>query len=246
MKKLGINYLSLFLLLLVSTKAYQQSVNRKDNIKNLTGRYQTVDGLLFFIKSDSSFCILKGHHIAFDAAFGGCDTIAKGKWAFFSKSLLKLSDDINYKNVKFSIIEENRLSDDSVYFKVDLAKDNDFFNGRFKYEVTILGKIDFIESISSVIILPKKKVFYNSNSFYHLGLVIQDLYPLGCRLNGKCYQKIFFNVFEDQKLNTKANYFTIKLANFNDCFVERANVENEFVVMTKNKVQWRDIEFIKN
>ena len=189
--------------------------------------------------------MLKGHNKAFDAAILGCDTISKGTWAFFSESVLKLSNDKDFQNVRFNISEENRLSGDSIYLKIDLPKDDAFFDGRFKYQITVMGKIDLLDSASPIIILPKKKIFENGNLYYHLGLTIQDLSPLNCKLDGRCYQRIYFNIFEDYKLNTKSNYFTIKLTDFNDCYVERADIDNQLVFTTNNKIHWQDVDFVR-
>ncbi len=142
-------------------------------------------------------------------------------------------------------MEENKSSADSVYFNVEIPKDDAFFKGKFKYQITLLGQIDFIESIKPVIVLSKNKIFNKSNLYYYLGLTIQDISPSNCNLNGTCYQRIYFKVFEEQKLNIKFNYFTIHLINFNDCYVEHADVDNQHVFINVNKIYWQNIEFIE-
>ena len=231
--------------LLISIKGYPQTTDRNTNIKDPVGQYKSDNGVQFFIRKDSSFYMLKGHNKAFDAAIPGCDTISKGTWRFFSESVLKLSNDKAFQKVRFNISEENRLSGDSIYLKIDLPKDDAFFDGRFKYQITVMGKIDFLDSTSPIIVLPKKKIFENGNLYYHLGLTIQDLSPLNCKLNGRCYQRIYFNIFEDYKLNTKSNYFTIKLTDFNDCYVERADVDNQLLFIADNKMHWQDVDFVR-
>ncbi len=245
MKKISIHFLLFLSSLLFSIKAYPQTTDRNNNIKDPVGQYKSDNGVQFFIRKDSSFYMLKGHNKAFDAAIPGCDTISKGTWHFFSESVLKLSDDKAFQNVRFNISEENRLSGDSIYLKIDLPKDDAFFDGRFKYQITVMGKIDFLDSTSPIIILPKKKIFENGNLYYHLGLTIQDLSPLNCKLNGRCYQRIYFNIFEDYKLSTKSNYFTIKLTDFNDCYVERADVDNQLLFIANNKIHWQDVDFVR-
>jgi len=244
MKKISIHFLLFLSSLLISIKTYPQTTDR-NYIKDPVGQYKSNNGVQFFIKKDSSFYMLKEHNKAFDAVIPGCDTISKGTWHFFSESVLKLSNDKAFQKVRFNISEENRSSGDSIYLKIELPKDDAFFNGRFKYQITVMGKIDFLNSTSPIIILPKKKVFDNGNLYYHLGVTIQDLSPLNCKLNGRCYQRIYFNIFEDYKLSTKSNYFTIKLTDFNDCYVERADVDNQLLFIDNNKIHWQDIDFVR-
>lgn len=244
MKKISIYSLLFFSSLLISIQSFSQTIDR-NNTKDPIGQYKSPNGLDFFINRDSTFYMLKRQSKAFDAAIPGCDTIAKGTWHFCSESLLKLSNDAAFQNVRFDILEENRLSEDSIYFKIDLPKDEAFYDGKFKFQITVMGKIDVVDSTSPMIILSKKKIFQKGDLYYHLSLTIQDLSPLNCKLNGRCYQRIYFNIFEDYKLNAKSNYFTIKLKDFNDCYVERADVDDQLVLLINNKVHWQDIEFLK-
>ncbi|WP_462266184.1 hypothetical protein [Mucilaginibacter sp.] len=245
MKKINNHLLLILSIVFMSLEGNAQTMNKTYNIKDVIGRYQSKDGLQFVIKNDSSFYILKRHNKAFDAVSPSCDTMAKGTWHPFSGFALKLSNDKSFGSILSNVSQETKGSKDSIYIKIDLPKDDAFASGRFKYQITVAGKIDFLESISATIALEKKKLFESGDLYYNLGLTIQDLSPLNCKLNGKCYQRIYFNVFEDYKLNTTSNYFTIKLPQFNDCFVERADVDNQLLVIDKNKVHWQDVDFLK-
>lgn len=237
--------LLVLLLSLISNKVYQQTIEQKNNLNGLTGQYKSPNGLQFFVNVDGSFYILKRHNKTFDAVLPGCDTIAKGEWKLFRESIIRLSNYDSYKEVKFQVTQEKRLSGDTVYLKFDLPKDDAFFDGKFRYQVTVMGKIDFLETTNSILTIPKKKIFDDGNLYYHLGLTIQDLSPLNCERNGKCNQRIYFNIFNDYTLKTTANFFTVKLNGFNDCYVERTDVDNEYVYFTKNVLHWRNIDFIK-
>lgn len=242
MKKIHIFFLFLFSSL-ISVSLYAQTKNEKLTVP--LGEYRASNGVKFFVKADGSFYILKGRNKAFDAVLPGCDTIAKGMWNIFSKSILRLSNDSSFRRTRFNVMQEARLSKDSIYIVIDLPKDETFSDGRFRYQVTLMPKIDFLESTNHIIIIPKKKLYENDNLYYHLGLTIQDLAPLNCKLNGKCYQRIFFTIFDDYRLSTKWNYFTVKLPSFNDCYVEQADVDNQLVFVSDNKVYWQDVEFSK-
>jgi hypothetical protein len=245
MKRISILFLLFFLSSLYYLRTYSQTTARHYNLKSFVGQYKSSDGSQFIIRKDGSFFILKGHNKFFDAAIAGCDTISKGYWHFFSESAIKLANDKNFRTVKFTELEENKFSKDSIYLKIELPKDDAFFDGRFKYQIIIMGRIDFLESTKSMIAIPKKKVFENGDLYYHLGLMIQDLSPLNCKLNGKCYQRIYFNIIDDYGLNTKSNYFTIRLTDFNNCYVECADVDNQLVFITDSRIHWQDIDFTR-
>ncbi len=245
MKKIRTYFILFLSCFLFSAKAYPQIAKRSKNFNTVVGQYKSANDLQFFINIDSSFYILKGHSKAFDAALPNCDTISKGTWHLFSKTALRLANDKSYQSILFNISEESRMSEDSIYIKIDLPKDATFSVGRFKYQITMIEEADLLDSSNPIIILPKKKLLENGNVYYHLGLTIQDVSPLNCNLTGRCYQRIFFNVFENHKLNAKSNYFTIKLINFNDCYVERADVDNQLVFASKNKIHWQDVNFVR-
>jgi hypothetical protein len=243
MKKINLHFLLFLSSFLISTQGYAQTTDK--NFNNAIGQYKSEDGLQLVIRNDTSFYILKNHNKAFDAVIPGCDTVTKGTWHVFSETALKLSNGEAFQSVRFDVLQENRLSTDSIYVKIELPKDDAFSPNRFRYQITVAGKIDFFESILPLITFSKKALFENGNLYYHLGLTVQDISPLNCKLNGKCYQRIYFNIFDDYKLNTTSNYFTIKLPDFNDCFVEHADVENELLFIDKNKVHWQDVDFVR-
>jgi hypothetical protein len=76
-------------------------------------------------------------------------------------------------------------------------------------------------------------------------MAIKDNYP-NCEIGKKSYQRIYFNVFENLNKRLSSNYFTITLLNFNECFVERMDLDNDLIYFnSKNSILWRGKEYKK-
>ena len=232
-------------LLLLSAKAYQQNVIGKENLKSIVGDYRSAQGYELLKLDRSSFHLVKLKNKLFDVALPNCDTIARGKWHFFKPGILKLNNDTAFEKIDFSVSQATKFSQDSVYIKILLPAEVAFFDGRFRYDLALIGKINFIDSNSNLIAFAKEKVFFSNNLYYHIGLTIQDLDPLNCTLNGKCFQRIYFKIFDDFELDSKLNYFTITINNFNECYVERMDVDDELLIVDKNNIYWRGMVYRK-
>jgi hypothetical protein len=133
--------------------------------------------------------------------------------------------------------KKKKLSDDSIYFQIILPKDDAFSANRFRYYLNGFAGMIYIKSDSSFIKVPKQKglKFESTN----LNFLIQDLSPKNCIEEQKCYQRIYFRIFNNIAINNNSNYFTITLPDFNECYVERMDVENDFVYFDgMNNIFW--------
>ncbi len=85
--------------------------------------------------------------------------------------------------------------------------------------------------------LPKKKVSLSAT--YDFSLIIKDAYPATCWAGHKCFQRIYFKVFNKFEFDRVSNFFTITLYNFDECFVERMDVDNDFILVDGGEIRWR-------
>ncbi|MEO8415637.1 MAG: hypothetical protein ABI472_18385 [Ginsengibacter sp.] len=170
------------------------------------------------------------------------DTIAKGNFKILTKNVISLCNDKNFHKISFDFKQEKKLSDDSIYFQVILPIDDAFSANRFRYHLNGFAGMIYIKSESSFNKVPKQKgVKYESTV---LNFLIQDLTPENCIEEEKCYQRIYFRIFYNLTINNNSNYFTITLPDFNECYVERMDVENDFVFFDgKNSIFWHGNEY---
>lgn len=70
-------------------------------------------------------------------------------------------------------------------------------------------------------------------------LTIKNIAP-NCDFGTKCYQRIYFNIFEGYRpKNSNSNFFTITLKNFNQCFYEAMDIDGELIGIEGEKLFWR-------
>ena len=165
------------------------------------------------------------------------DTIAKGNWVSAKEDVLRLTNDSDFEKIDFDIKQEKKFSNDSIYVQILLPHDDAFFEGRFEYELYFLYGTGTYEINKNMFALPKKKV--SASAANNFSLIIKDEYPATCWPGQKCYQRIFFKVFDNFEFDHISNYFTITLDNFNECFVERMDVGNDFILIDGNDIYWR-------
>lgn len=179
-----------------------------------------------------------------DAFVAECtDTLAKGKWELLNNNVLLLKNSLDYNQILFDIKQVKKYSDDSVYIKIEVPSDNAFFKGRFEFYFFFFNGIGSYQSSNEYIVLPKDKVARGSTCDF--SLTIKDGYPK-CDVGKKCYQRIYFSVFEGLRKEVSLNYFVITLPNFTECFVEQMDVNNDLLYYnSKNTIFWRGKEFKK-
>jgi hypothetical protein len=213
---------------------------------SISGVYKFGNEFFYLNIHSKSFYIKRGNVTKVqDAVIPVCyDTIAKGNFKILTKNLISLSNDKNFHKISFNLTQEKKLSDDSIYFQIVLPKDDAFSANRFRYYLNGFAGMIYIKSDSPFIKVTKQKglKFKSTN----LNFLIQDLSPKNCIEEEKCYQRIYFRIFNNLPVNNNSNYFTITLPGFNECYVERMDVENDFVFFNeKNSIFWHGKEYKK-
>lgn len=171
------------------------------------------------------------------------DTIAKGEWELFKKNFLVLKNSLDYNHIFFDIKQVKNFSDDSVYIKIELPIDDAFFKGRFEFDFFFFNGMGNYQTTSDYIVLPKSKVA--RGNICDFSLSIKDEYP-NCDAGKKCYQRIYFKIFESLRKEISLNCLVITLPNFNECFVERMDMDNDLIYINgKNSILWRGKEYKK-
>ena len=223
-------------------KGYSSDSTAVQSLKGIGGIYKAGKETLY-INSKNGFYLMRAMPKLQDVAIPLCyDTIAKGIFQKISNNVFKLTNDKAFQRVYFSYNQKKAFSEDTIYVQILLPKDDAFIPGRFNYLLRF-GCSGSFNSNENLIKIPKNKIFdceHNS-----LGLVIQDLNPY-CNEEQKCYQRIYFRIFDLLSINHSSNFFTVVLHNFNECYVERMDVENDIIYFDdKNCLQWRGKEFKK-
>lgn len=175
-----------------------------------------------------------------DVVVPECDSvIAKGNWQLMKHGIgvAKLTNDSGFFRVAFQIRQEKLLSDDTIYIKVILPHDDAFFEGRFAYRLFFWNGAGNYVSEKSIIAIPRERVTSNGKRL-NFSLYISDREP-NCGEGRKCYHRLSFRVFDDFDADSDANCFTVTLPGFNKCFVDRLDVENDFIYIDGNSIYWR-------
>ena len=211
--------------------------------KGIDGEYKCGMETLFFNSKNGSFFLKRSLPKAEDVAIPICyDTIAKGGFKFLAGNTVLLSNDKNFSNVGFDLKQEKGLSDDTVYIKVVLPQDDAFFPGRFRFLFNFECAVRQMKSDTSLIKIPRTTL--NICRSYVLSFTIQDLTPQWTIEEEKTYQRFFFKIFDRAHIDKSDNYFTVSLFNFNECYVERMDVENDLVYFDgKDTIIWRGKEY---
>ena len=232
------NYVILIGLFFIFSKAScTDSTNLKRENKVIGVYKSNNERELLFIDQGNRFYDKRLKSRNQDVIVPECDTLAKGSWKFISNGIVKLSNDSNFQKINFNIREEKKDSNDTIYIKVLMPIEDGFFEGRFAYNIHFeCGSSSNFQSNKNLIMIPRNKIYDCKNNRF--SFLIQDLSP-DCLIGKKCYQRIFFNVFDDYKFKHDSNYFTITLNDFNQCFVEAMDVDDEFLFIDNNSIYWK-------
>jgi hypothetical protein len=213
-------------------------------LNNIDGSFKCGVETICFNSKKNTFYLIRSSPKVQDAVIPLCyDTIAKGGFRVISSDVITLISDKNFRKIKFDVRQEKKLSGDSLYFKIVLPHDDAFFPGRFRYFITTSCQIGSGKSDSTFIAIPKSSNYCQSR---FLNLLVQDLSPIWCIEEEKCYQRAFFRIFSSWEFDEQNNYFTITLSNFDECFVERMDVDKDLIYFNgKGSVLWRGKEYKK-
>lgn len=212
------------------------------------GAYKCGDETIYFDLRGNSFYLKRFlPKIINDAIVPFCyDTIAKGNFKVINRNVIALFNKKNFNKVAYSVKQEKKLSEDTIYFNIVLPNDDAFFARRFRYVFYFDAPSYQITFDSTFVPIAKNKISNQYSQTFLLSLFIKDLNPLGSVEQSKSYQRTTFNIFKSVEYNLSYNYFTITLLNFNECFVERMDVDNELIYFNgRNSVLWRGREFKK-
>jgi hypothetical protein len=231
------------LLLLIYTSILFFKGNASDStilktLKNISGVYKCAGETLSVNGRTNTFFLKRPLSKLEDVVTPICyDTLAKGNFKVLTNNTIVLSNDRNFFKLYFDFKHEKNLSQDTLYIHVLLPEDDAFFSNRFRYLINFGFLMRQLKSDSTFIKIPKAMIPYCQSP--SLSFLIQDLYPQ-CIEEGKCYQRIYFRVFNSLDFKNGENYFTITLKNFNECFVEKMDVENDIIYFDgKDDILWR-------
>jgi len=200
----------------------------------MAGQYKEAKGdeILIF-NDDNTFVCLRNNHQKSDAVVSRCDTLAAGNWNQ-RKTFISLKNNINYNKIEYSIVESEFNSKDSLYFKIILPQEDALDYDIFKFAlITSPMYGHFNESSKSEFAISKKGdgVAFN--------LIIKNIGP-NCDFGKKCYQRIYFNVFEGYRpKKSRSNFFTITINNFTQCFYEAMDLDGEIIGIESDKLYWK-------
>lgn len=222
------------------------------SIDEIAGTYKLKDGNKMYqalseknyekivLNKDNTY-LLYHAQANFSPAIEQCDLASKGKWASISNDVIDLVSEDYYleqDGFKYELKQENKLSQDSLYFNVEFP--NDYHPVNLTYDFNY-GEYYTTDKLH--ISLPKDK-------YLRLEPSIENLisFSLDSNVSGtKTYRsRIMFKIFSE-KINThQNNYFTIKLPYFDQCFFEFEPYDHSFMyIKNKNTLQWQGEEWIK-
>lgn len=214
------------------------------SLKALAGVYKFGQETISLDTKDNTFFLKRFWPKSQDVVIPVCyDTIAKGHFKILNKSTVVLLNDKCFLKAHYDFKQERRLSEDTVYIKIAPPQDDAFFSGRFRYLFNLGCIMNQIRSDSTFLKIPKNKIGNCQSPF--LSFLIQDLSPQTCREDERCYQRIYFRIFESLGMGNDKNYFTISLPGFTECFVERMDVDNDYIYFDGRNLFWRGNEYKK-
>lgn len=189
-----------------------------------------------YINADFTF-LIKRTPQRNDVVANECnDTIAKGIWQKVKDKALRLTNSSDFGKIDYDVKQQRMLSADSVYIQILLPNDDAFFNGRFEYDFFFFSGIGHFQSYKNVIALSKQLVSGSGN--INFSFSVKDEFP-NCEQGRRCYQRIYFGIFDNFLAKIGMNSFTISLNNFNECYVERMDLDNEILLIDGNELSWR-------
>jgi hypothetical protein len=241
MKKINNIYFSIALTFLLNV-VYGSDSTALKHPYGISGIYKAGLEILSMDSKSNIFTLRRTKTKFQDVSIPICyDTIAKGSFQFINNGVYQLNNDSNFHKVYFKFNQETRLSEDTCYFEMILPDEDAFVLGRFNYMFRF-GCSGSYNSRERIIKIPKSKIFDCENN--SLGLVIQDLFPY-CNEDQRCSQRIYFRIFDLLSIDRHSNYFTTTLDNFNECYVEKVDVSNEYIFFNGHSIFWRGKEYKK-
>ena len=198
------------------------------------GTYQKVKGKeLLILHNDGTFLCLRNHIQKSDVVIPLCDTLAQGFWRRHA-GFINLKNRSGFNQVDYSIKESESGSKDSFYFQILLPAEDALNYRNFIFSIaTSPGYRRYDQAGTPEFAIAKK----GENTAFTF--TIRDIAP-NTNPGEKTYQRIYFRVFEDYRpKSSAANFFTITMKNFDQCFYEAMDVDGEIIGIDKNSLFWR-------
>lgn len=225
---------------------------QKMKIEDLSGMYILEIGSKYQALSDdknysslelhkNGIYTLKKAEISFTPVIEQCDYASKGKWSVLSNDVLELTSEDEYlkqKGFEYVLKKENKLSQDSLYIKVNFPNDyepNVKVNFTFNHNVS-----KSIDTEKTLIVIPKSKHLLakssNSVNRNHID------FSINANVSGIHLYKsrVLFKIFEEDIDTENTNYLTVTLPNFDRCFFEFEPYNQELIyIKGKNQLLWQ-------
>ena len=206
----------------------------EDNLFKVAGHYQEIKGNeLLILDSNKSFLCLRNHIQKSDVLTPLCDTLAIGIWDQ-RRTFITLKTRNDFNKIPYSITESEKGSKDSIYFKIVFPQEDALNYDIFKFAVVtspMYGQYNESSKPEFAIVRKGDVMAFN--------LSIKNISP-NCDYGAKCYQRIYFNVFEGYRPEkTNSNFFKIAVTNFNQCFYEAMDLNGEVVGIEGDSLFWR-------
>ncbi|QYS91729.1 hypothetical protein JJC04_03160 [Flavobacterium covae] len=164
-----------FILLIVLSISCKSTNNVLEANNKLYGEYILDSDKMFqafsemnyhsiILNADSTY-ILKKAEIKFTPSIEQCEIASKGKWSVLSNNILKITSEDKYlkqKGFNYEIKKENKLSQDSLYIKINLPAGSDELP--IKYSFYFNSNVSkYIETQKTFIAIPKSKHLKTKN-----------------------------------------------------------------------------------
>lgn len=216
------------------------SLIKNKKVGNASGTYLLRSNLLYqayteknysllHLKKDGSYVLYKSN-INFTPVFEQCDTASYGNWSKLTDDIIQITSIDNLNGLVYSIKKEKYGSSDSIYIKVNL---NESFDIPINYNIYFNYR-SILKSEGNLMTIAKNQLpeLFGNYSSYNLGFFIL--------VNPEYYSKrrnIYYDVFKNNESFdiSKFNYLNINLPNFNRCFYEFENFNQEFIYFKSDK-----------
>lgn len=205
-----------------------------DNTLNMVGHYQKIKGNeLLILNGNKSFFCLRNYIQKSDVVSPLCDTLAIGAWNQ-RKTFITLKNSNDFNKIQYSILESELNSKDSIYFKIVFPQEDALDYNIFKFAIVTSPMYgQYNESSKPEFAIARK------GDVMAFNFSIKNIAP-NCDFGTKCYQRIYFNVFEGYRPErSSSNFFTITVKNFNQCFYGAMDVDGEVVGIEGDSLFWR-------
>ncbi|MFY1047293.1 hypothetical protein [Chryseobacterium sp. GP-SGM7] len=241
-----LQFLSIIILSFWATSSVGQTkdeVSGTYKLKNGNKIYQALSDKNYekIVLNEDNTYLLYHAQANFSPVIEQCDLASKGKWTKISNDVIDLvSEDyiIKQDGFKYELKQENKLSQDSIYFDVEFPNDYHPVTMTFNFNYGEWYTTDKLH-----ISLPKNKYLRSDPSIENSINLTLDAIVSGSKIYKS---RIMFKIFNETFDTHKNNYFTIKLPYFDQCFFEFEPYDHSFMyIKDKNTLQWQGEEWIK-